>query len=445
MLNDLLKNFMDFEARALVERVDRLRPFSVHLPMVAAASVDDRALISMERHLNQSRCRLKAKADAFLIWLQNQSEKPKYRNEAQRRFTLLRLQFNAVLNHFDIFSVALTQRGEHGIGVWLAGLDALAENTLHIPSLRFKPPPVVCYLGPGAGAAIRRANTRLPGGGRNPVSFIRVPRERMVGGNIAGSLVHEVGHQVAAMLKLVPVLQNSLQERSQNMSSKEAPYWAIYANWVSEIFADFWSISQLGMASTAGLISVLSLPRTFVLKHQRGDPHPTPWLRVLLGCAFGRALYPHPRWDDLEKLWQGLYPLSPNKRENAHWFRKMAKIMPAVVEVVLSQRIPEQPHLSVGDLLPSVDRGPDTLSRRLGRWEADENSIWRTSPGSAFATLGEARLSKRISPMEESRLAGQLLNHWALTRRLGEDVGQARRCIKFNKIPSNQHRLLIAA
>ena len=60
----------------------------------------------------------------------------------------------------------------------------------------------MCYLDRGHGAAIRRARARLPGGGMSPVAIIRVPRERMVGAGIASSLVHEVGHQAAALLDL---------------------------------------------------------------------------------------------------------------------------------------------------------------------------------------------------------------------------------------------------
>ena len=69
----------------------------------------------------------------------------------------------------------------------------------------------VCYLDRGVGAAIRRARTRLPGGGDNPAAIIRVPRERMVGGGIASSLVHEVGHQAAALLGLVSSLRPVLR------------------------------------------------------------------------------------------------------------------------------------------------------------------------------------------------------------------------------------------
>ena len=71
----------------------------------------------------------------------------------------------------------------------------------------YEPPPVICYLDRGHGAAIRRARTRLPGGGENPVAIIRVPRERMVGSGIASSLVHEVGHQASALLDLVNSLR----------------------------------------------------------------------------------------------------------------------------------------------------------------------------------------------------------------------------------------------
>ncbi len=59
--------------------------------------------------------------------------------------------------------------------------------------------------------AIRRARTRLPGGGDNPVAIIRLPRERMVGSGIASSLIHEVGHQGAALLDLVNSLRPLLQ------------------------------------------------------------------------------------------------------------------------------------------------------------------------------------------------------------------------------------------
>ena len=90
------------------------------------------------------------------------------REEQQRRFVLIRLEFNDVLSQFDLFTEVITQRSEHETGVWLSGLDVLAADALRTrpPRAGLEPPPVVCYLARGPGAAIRRARTRLPGGGR---------------------------------------------------------------------------------------------------------------------------------------------------------------------------------------------------------------------------------------------------------------------------------------
>ena len=69
-----------------------------------------------------------------------------------------------------------TQRSEHETGVFLAGLDMVAKDALDVPGMPYEMPPLVCYLQRGQGAAIRRARTRLPGGGENPAAIIKVPR-----------------------------------------------------------------------------------------------------------------------------------------------------------------------------------------------------------------------------------------------------------------------------
>ena len=58
-----------------------------------------------------------------------------------------------------------------------------------------------------------------------------------------------------------------------------------------------------------GLISVVSLPRAFVLRVSLDDPHPIPWIRVKLSCAIGDAFYPHPQWSRLARVWEAMYPL----------------------------------------------------------------------------------------------------------------------------------------
>ena len=137
------------------------------------------------------------------------------------------------------------QRSEHEHGTWLGGLDVLAADALALPGY-YDAPPVICYLDRGAGAAIRRARTRLPGGGKNPVGIIRVPRERMIGSGIASSLVHEVGHQAAALLDLVDSLRPELQARQQQGGTEQVA-WQLSERWIAEIVADYWAVARVGV------------------------------------------------------------------------------------------------------------------------------------------------------------------------------------------------------
>lgn len=172
----------------MLTRLERVQPFALHLTSVPAAGISPAAQSGIEWYLAEGRKELRQLIYEFLRWLQSSSRRSQPAPaEAQRRFSFLRLRFNAVLSQFDIFSDALTQRSEHETGVWLSGLDAVAEDALALPGY-YQAPPTVCYLDRGAGAAIRRARTRLPGGGENPVAIVRVPRERMVGSGIASSL-----------------------------------------------------------------------------------------------------------------------------------------------------------------------------------------------------------------------------------------------------------------
>jgi hypothetical protein len=82
----------------------------------------------------------------------------------------------------------------------------------------------------------------------------------MVGAGIASSLVHEVGHQAAALLGLVDSLREVLkQEWHLNGGGQDSP-WRYWERCVTEVVADFWSVARLALASTLGLMSVVSLP-----------------------------------------------------------------------------------------------------------------------------------------------------------------------------------------
>ena len=138
------------------------------------------ALSGIEQHLIAGRREVHAAAQEFLRWIRGAGAHASAA-EQQRRFWLLRLRFQNALSQFDLFSEVITQRSEADNGVLLSGLDVAAAEALHLPGRPFDGPPVVCSLHRGLGGAIRRARTRLPGGGDNPVALIRIPRERMIG------------------------------------------------------------------------------------------------------------------------------------------------------------------------------------------------------------------------------------------------------------------------
>ena len=73
----------------------------------------------------------------------------------------------------------------------------------------------------------------------------------MVGSGIASSLVHEVGHQGAALLDLVGSLRPLLQAL-QRGTGGQAQVWQLWERWISEIVADFWSLARVGVAATMG-------------------------------------------------------------------------------------------------------------------------------------------------------------------------------------------------
>jgi hypothetical protein len=403
---------LEQEARALLTRVGRLKSFALQETMVPAASLGVEAQAGIERHLGQGRHQLKLQVRRYLDWLASAEGRASTPAEAQRRFTLLRLRFNVVLSHLDIFSEALSQRSETDSGIWLAGLDVVARDAMDLPGY-LEAPPVVCYLARGPGAAIRRARTRLPGGGENPVAIIRVPRERMVGSGIASSLVHEVGHQAAALLGLVESLRAELGAAAPAGDGAGGQAWALLQAWISEIVADLWAVAKLGVTATAGLIGVVSLPAAFVFQIAPGDPHPSPYIRVKLSAAIGRALYPHQDWQRLIGLWESYYDLGRAPAPARALFIALEAALPAFVARLLAHCPPSLRGRSLGEVLPAPDRAPARLGELYRAWRGRGALMRRAGPTLVFAALGQARLDGALTPEREGDLLVELLRHWA--------------------------------
>ena len=401
---------LDQEARALLARLARVKPFVLSEPMVLAASLLPAAQIAIERFLTKGRRELRERIQGYLSWMHGEGKQAPP-DEIQRRFVFLKLRFNAVLAQLELFYQVISQRSESEQGVWISGLDVVAADALALPEF-YEAPPVICYLDRGIGGAIRRARTRMPGGGENPVAVIRIPRERMIGSGIASSLVHETGHQAAALLGLVPSLQQILQDK-QRAVQQPMP-WRLWERWISEIVADCWSVARVGVVSTLGLIGVVSLPRPFVFRINVDDPHPAPWIRVKLSCAIGDSLYPHPQWKRIADLWESYYPLADLDGERKKLLAQLQQTLAEFVTIMIDHRPQALRGRSLREAMKVEERTPARLAALFSAWNEAPPKMYRASPSLVFAVLGQAKADGGLSPEDESDLLAKLLTFWAM-------------------------------
>lgn len=401
------------ESHSLLSRLGQLKPFSMTMPMVRGASVSGPALKSIIELLETGKKKLYHVLQLFIQKTKAAQAAGQDSQPLQAEFTISKLRYNSILDQLDIFADVLSQRAEHETGVWLSGLDVLAEDGLAICK-DHEPPAMMVFLERGHGAAIRRARTRLPGGDLNPVAVIQIPRERMVGSGIASSLIHEVGHQGAELLELNKSLRQVLGKKVTGSANANA--WKLYERWISEITADYWAMAHLGIAATLGLMGVVTLPKYFQFRLDLDDPHPAPYARVKLSCAFGKALFPHPQWDRLWNLWTLFYPTEGLAEDKLELLRQLDEEMPAFIELVNNHRPPLLKGKPLHAIFPLADRQPAKLQALFSGWQKDPLLIERAPPTLVFAVMGQAKSDLALQADEESRILTQQLRNWAFNR-----------------------------
>ena len=398
------------ESYSLLSRLSALKPFSMTMPMVKGASISGQALKEITVLLENGKKQL---YNAVTIFIEQAKSGKQPVTALQKGFILLKLRFNNILDQLDIFSDVLTQRAEHEVGIWLSGLDFMAEDGLMIAKQYTDLPPLMVFLERGHGAAIRRARTRLPGGDENPVAVIQIPRERMVGSGIASSLIHEVGHQAAELLEMLHPLKQTIEK---NLYSDHNPSYKYFSRWISEIIADYWAVGQLGITAALGLTGVVTLPKYFQFRLDLDDPHPAPYVRVQICCAFGKSLYPHPQWDRLWDVWKTFYPadeLSPDKKE---LLKKIEEALPLFVKLVNEFKPTSLKGKNLASVFPLQERQPIQLQQYFEKWKNDSHSIDRAPPTLFFAVMGQAKSDLKLNAAAESRIITKQLRKWAFNR-----------------------------
>jgi hypothetical protein len=165
-----------------------------------------------------------------------------------------------------------------------------------------------------------------------------------------------------------------------------------------------------------GLIGVVSLPSYFVFRIGTDGPHPFPWIRVKISIALGKALYPHPQWDILEKQWESFYPtkgLSPDKLQIIH---QLQGILPGFANLLINHQPESLKGKKLKSIFPYQDRQPSQLQILYKRWRHSKRLLESAAPTLVFAVLGQAKSDRRITSGEESRILQHMLTRWALLR-----------------------------
>lgn len=404
------------EAQSLQIRLSQQKPFIMTMPMVKGAQISRAALGKITHLLQSSKVQLNQGIHLFLIKLNDAKSQNSHPGKIQKEFIMLKLRFNNILDQLDIFSDVLSQRSEHDVGIWLSGLDTLAEDALRVGvSYYDEAPELMVFLERGHGAAIRRARTRLPGGDENPVGIIQIPRERLVGNGIAASIIHEVGHQGAELLGIT----HSLRLRLQEMMEKDKPrshLWRYYERWISEIIADYWAICHLGICATTGLMGVVTLPKYFQFRLELDDPHPAPYMRVAISCAFGELLFPSAAWKNIWDLWQQFYTLGDLPKEKVILIEALLELRTDFINLVHFHKVKSLKGKTVGSIFPIQERQPEKLGQIFQHWEKHPFLMKKAPPTLVFAVLGQAKFNGEVSPIKESKMLTQQLRNWAYQR-----------------------------
>lgn len=403
--------FLINEAQGLLTRLKQLQPFQTSMPMVTAAAIPYVAQKGIHELIVKGK---KLIGDRVQVFINSLKSADNIRFEkCQAAYSVLKLQFNSLLDQFDIFADVVSQRSEHATGVWIAGLDVFAKDVLNVNGGIPDAPPLICYLDRGHGAAIRRARTRLPGGDENPVAVIKIPRERMVASGIGSSLVHEVGHQGSALLDLIPSLKPVLEELAGS-DAQRGKSWKLLSRWISEILSDMWAVSFLGISATTGLMSVVSLPKYFVFRAIDDDPHPFPWIRVKISLGFGKILYPEDQWHRLETLWETMYPKSNLKPAQLDIINNLEDTIPLFVKLVTEHKPVKLKGRAVREIFPLQQRQPEHLRTYYRQWKNNYKIMANQRPSLVFAVIGQARADNVITTFSENRVLSRMLQHWAL-------------------------------
>ncbi|MDR4497122.1 MAG: hypothetical protein MRK02_04240 [Candidatus Scalindua sp.] len=326
------------------------------------------------------------------------------------------LELSKSFIYFDTFVDLLSQRHLPEMGLLLGGCDVLAHDALKKdhPALSLIEKPLVSF-NRGFGASILREGVPLPDGTPNPLATIQIPYTKIKDKYNLTSVVHESGHTAMVQLGLVNVLPEAISEALAHAGAPEV-IRKLFALWTMEIGPDFWGFCNCGAAQASSAMEILCLPPSQVFKVSATDPHPPPFLRVLLSFEWCRQQWGIGDWDEWEKQWLTLYPLEAASERERKVLAAGRRYVSTVSRALFHTKFSVLDKRAMPSLFDLNRNAPERLERFVR--DAENSGILDLSELSPCAQLALFRTLRNKSTLSEQSL-DRLMTTWL--------VGLARR------------------
>jgi hypothetical protein len=314
--------------------------------------------LTLRRQLRDATDRLARQADVLAAELAAATTEAEL-DAVRQRVIGFRRNYVQVETALDFYGDAINSRTSPRLAGLLRACDLLARRSLEevLVPLRKEVPAVLVFVDKGMGASILRAGLRLVDGGPlSAAAAVKITRQNLYRPT---ALIHETGHQAAHILgwnqELAAAIERELSPHSGELAS-------VWSSWSSEIAADTYAFAFTGHGSVAGLHDVVSGGAS-VFKLVPGDPHPVPYLRVLLVVSMAVRYFGAGPWDDLARAWRRGHPLTSALPATRALIEQSLPHLPRLAELCLLAPMRAFGNRPLTALVDPLRVRPDALAR----------------------------------------------------------------------------------
>lgn len=399
-------------------RIDALARMRTLVALPRQQDITARQWSVLERQLNVVVDRLRSDLDGTVNRPVSQLTERRAACALNAKLGRMEFDLTKAFTFFDTYVDVLTQRASPVLGGLLAGCDVLAWDALkkdHPALDRVEPPLVHCDR--GFGASILREGVRLPGAAPNPIPLIQIPYAKLKEKYNLTSVHHEVGHQALSRTGLQSAIPNAFCAALKRAGASQT-LQRLYALWSSEIGPDFWAFCCTGLAQPAAIREILSLSPGDAMRVSDSDPHPPPYLRVLLSFEWTRQLWGRGDWDTWERDWEVCYSMKEASPDSRKVLEEAKIYLPIVSSTLLNTKFRVLEGRAIPDLFDMSVLAPWKLRAVADTAKSGCLNLTGLSPSVQLAVF---RVVRERSPLTEDALNG-VMSKWLIKLGQQRDV-----------------------